>query len=200
MQLEWHRDGYTIGTDPAWLDLGVIHGFLAASYWATGIPREVVRRSIEHSINFGIYHVPAAAGRGTTSDAGSGGSSVPRPAGRPGDATGNAPTSRAGRPGDQVGFARVITDRATFGYLGDVFVLEPHRGRGLSRWLLECIDRHPELKDFRRWVLLTRDAHGLYRKFGYAPVQAPERYMERWAPDVYAPDSARLGEGPGSRP
>src|SRR5881396_2633895 len=124
MQLEWHRDGYTIGTDPAWLDLGVIHGFLAASYWATGIPREVVRRSIEHSINFGIYHVPSAAGRGAASDEAPGNSSAPRRAGNPGDATENALTSRAGRPGDQVGFARVITDRATFGYLGDVFVLE----------------------------------------------------------------------------
>jgi len=85
------------------------------------------------------------------------------------------------------GFGRVITDRATFGYLGDVFVLEAHRGRGLSKWLMRCIDEHPELQGFRRWVLLTRDAHGLYRQFGYQPPAKPDRYMERHSPDVYKP-------------
>jgi GNAT superfamily N-acetyltransferase len=88
-----------------------------------------------------------------------------------------------------VGFGRVITDRATFGYLGDVFVLEAHRGRGLSKWLMECIAQHPELQGFRRWVLLTRDAHGLYRQFGYETPSRPERYMERWSPDVYSEKS-----------
>ena len=85
----------------------------------------------------------------------------------------------------QVGFARVITDYATFAYLGDVFVLESHRGRGLSRWLMEVIVAHPELQGFRRWVLLTRDAHGLYEKVGFKKVAAPERYMELWVPEVY---------------
>ena len=88
-----------------------------------------------------------------------------------------------------MGFGRVITDRATFGYLGDVFVLEAHRGRGLSKWLMECIAQHPELQGFRRWVLLTRDAHGLYRQFGYETPSRPERYMERWSPDVYSEKS-----------
>ncbi len=87
--------------------------------------------------------------------------------------------------GAQVGFGRVVTDRATFGYLGDVFVLEEHRGRGLSRFLMKCIDTHPDLQGFRRWVLLTRDAHDLYRKFGYTSVANADRYMERWVPNVY---------------
>jgi GNAT superfamily N-acetyltransferase len=86
----------------------------------------------------------------------------------------------------QIGFARVITDRATFAYLADVFVIEEHRGRGLSRLLMEAVVAHPELQDLRRWVLLTRDAHGLYRKFGFTELHQPERYMERWDPEVYA--------------
>jgi GNAT superfamily N-acetyltransferase len=84
-----------------------------------------------------------------------------------------------------VGFARVITDYATFGYLGDVFVLESHRGRGLSKWVMELIVAHPDLQGFRRWVLLTRDAHGLYRQFGFTAIAAPDRYMERWTPEAY---------------
>ena len=85
----------------------------------------------------------------------------------------------------QVGFARVVTDFATVAYVGDVFVLEPWRGRGLSRWLMEVMVAHPELQGFRRWILLTRDAHGLYRKFGFTPLSDPTRWMEKWAPDVY---------------
>jgi GNAT superfamily N-acetyltransferase len=85
----------------------------------------------------------------------------------------------------QVGFARVITDRATFAYLGDVFVIEAYRGRGLSKWLMEAVVSHPDLQGLRRWVLLTRDAHGLYRQFGFTDVAKPDRYMERWDPEVY---------------
>ena len=88
--------------------------------------------------------------------------------------------------GAQVGLARVVTDRATVGYLADVYVLPEHRGRGLSKWLMRVIVEHPELQGFRRWSLLTRDAHGLYRQVGFAPLAAPERWMERRAPDVYA--------------
>jgi N-acetylglutamate synthase-like GNAT family acetyltransferase len=87
--------------------------------------------------------------------------------------------------GSQVGFARVISDRATFAYLGDVFVLESHRGCRLSKWLMECIMKHPELQGLRRWTLLTRDAHGLYSQFGFTPVQAPQWYMELHRPNVY---------------
>lgn len=85
----------------------------------------------------------------------------------------------------QVGFARVITDKSTFGYIGDVFILEEHRGKGLSKWLMECIMKHPELQGFRRWIILTRDAHELYRKFGFAPVKKPQNYMENHVPDIY---------------
>jgi GNAT superfamily N-acetyltransferase len=141
---EWRRDPYLITTDPARLDVAAIHAYLTTSYWAKGIPIETVRRSIQHSVNFGILD-----------------------------------------GAELVGFARVITDRTTFGYLGDVFVLEAHRGRGLSKWLMQCIGEHPELQGFRRWVLLTRDAHGLYRQFGWETPAHPERYMERWSPHVY---------------
>jgi GNAT superfamily N-acetyltransferase len=87
--------------------------------------------------------------------------------------------------GAQVGFARVVSDFATVAYLGDVFVLESHRGRGLSKWMMECILPHPALQNLRRWILLTRDAHGLYAQFGFTPVKSPERYMELHRPDVY---------------
>ena len=144
MTTEWTRGEYIISTDLGRIDLDVVHGFLTTCYWAEGIPREVVARSIAHSLCFGLYH-----------------------------------------QGRQIGFARVISDRATFGYLGDVFVLEAFRGRGLARWLMEVIHAQPELQGFRRWVLLTRDAHALYAQAGYAPLAAPDRYMERWAKGVY---------------
>ena len=143
--LEKRRDNYLISTHRARLDLNAIHGFLASCYCAKGIPREVVARSIEHSLCFGIYE---------------GG-------------------------GAQVGFARVVSDFATVAYLGDVFVLESHRGRGLSKWLMQCVMEHPALQNLRRWILLTRDAHALYSKFGFTPVKAPERYMELHQPNVY---------------
>ena len=85
----------------------------------------------------------------------------------------------------QIGFARVITDRATFAYLADVYVLDEHRGRGLGSWLVETVIAHPELKGLRRFVLVTRDAHGLYEKFGFTPTSKPENYMERHRPDAY---------------
>ena len=85
----------------------------------------------------------------------------------------------------QVGFARVVTDRATFAYLADVFVLEPHRGRGLSRALMELVFSHPEVQGLRRWLLATRDAHGLYRKFGFVDLANPAMFLTRHDPDVY---------------
>jgi GNAT superfamily N-acetyltransferase len=143
--IEQRRGEYLISTDRARIDLDVVHTFLTNCYWCKGIPKDVVARSIRHSLCFGIYE----------------------------DRT-------------QIGFARVISDLATFAYIGDVFVLEPHRGRGLSTWLMECIVQHPLLQNLRRWVLLTRDAHGLYEKFGFTPLRAPERYMELHSPDVYS--------------
>jgi GNAT superfamily N-acetyltransferase len=88
--------------------------------------------------------------------------------------------------GAQVGFARVMTDRATFGYLGDVFVVLELRGRGLSKFLLDTIFAHPELQGFRRWSLATRDAHALYARYGFTPLAEPARYMERADPHIYA--------------
>ncbi len=144
MMQQWQQGEYLISTDKSRLDLAEIHSFLTTSYWAAGIPMEVVKKSIEHSLAFGVYK---------------------------GD--------------QQVGFARVITDYATFAYLGDVFILEPFRGQGLSKWLMKVIVAHPELQGLRRWVLLTRDAHGLYQKVGFTELGSPERYMERHFPDVY---------------
>ena len=85
----------------------------------------------------------------------------------------------------QVGFARVITDRTTFAYLADVFVLPEHRGLGLSKWLIESILAHPEVQGLRRWMLGTADAHGLYAQFGFTPLAAPERWMEIARPGIY---------------
>lgn len=143
--IEQRRGEFLLSTDPARLDLDVIHGFLTNCYWAKGIPREVVARSIENSLCFGIYDGSEA----------------------------------------QIGFARVVSDFATVAYLGDVFLLESHRGRGLSKWMMECIMAHPALQHLRRWILLTRDAHGLYQQSGFTPVAAPERYMELHRPNVY---------------
>lgn len=134
---EWRRDAFTISTDRSKLDREAIHEFLAGSYWASGIPREIVDRSIEGALCFGLFE-----------------------------------------NGRQIGFARVITDAATFAYLADVYVLESHRGRGLATWLMESILAHPELQGLRRWMLVTRDAHGLYRKVGFRELAHPERIME----------------------
>src|SRR5204862_8267717 len=111
----WHRDGYTISTEPGRLDLEMIHGLLNTCYWAAGIPLDVVRRSIEYSINFGVYATAGVAGGPSARASGSG-----------------ATPARVPGRGSQVGFAREITDQASFGYLGDVFMIETHRRRGLS--------------------------------------------------------------------
>jgi hypothetical protein len=158
-----HRRGeFLISTDPSRLDLDLIHDFLTNSYWAKGIPKDVVTRSIEHSLCFGIYD-----------------ESQEKPPLL-------AKSAKSGARGPaQVGFARVISDFATVAYLGDVFVLESHRGRGLGKWMMECIMQHPALQGLRRWILLTRDAHELYAKSGFTPLRTPERYMELHHPDVY---------------
>jgi len=141
---EFRKGEFTASTDPALIELDVIHGFLTNSYWAEGIPREVVARSIENSLCFGLY-----------------------------------------TQGKQIGFARVISDYATYAYIGDVFILESFRGRGLGKWLLECIMQHPRLQGLRRWSLVTRDAHTLYAQLGFTPLKNPQNYMELHQPDVY---------------
>src|SRR5712691_4282303 len=149
--MEYRRGEFLVSTSRERLDLDVVHGFLTNCYWAKGIPREGVVRSIEHALCFGIYD-------------------------------GN---------GVQVGFARVISDFATIAYVGDVFVLDTHRGQGLGKWLMQCITQHPSLQNLRRWILTTRDAHGLYSQVGFTPVKAPERFMELHRPNVYETESRR---------
>ena len=83
---------------------------------------------------------------------------------------------------DQIGFAKVVTDKATFAYLADVFILKQYRGQGLSKWLIQTVKQHPELQGLRRWNLITADAHGLYAQFGFEPVNNPERYMQIFTP------------------
>lgn len=139
------RGPHTVTTDPARFDLDVVHGYLTRSYWAEGIPRGVVERSIAGSLCFGLLEGEA-----------------------------------------QVGFARAVTDRATFAYLADVFVLESHRGRGLGAWLMECVMAHPDLQGLRRWSLVTRDAHELYRRSGFRALRSPDRWMEKVDSQVYA--------------
>jgi GNAT superfamily N-acetyltransferase len=98
-----------------------------------------------------------------------------------------------GKSREQVGFARVVTDFATFGYLGDVYVETDFRGRGLSKWLMSCVMEHPELQELRRFCLGTRDAHSLYTRFGFEAIKQPENWMEIRAPDIYQrPESRRL--------
>lgn len=92
--------------------------------------------------------------------------------------------------GSQVGFARLITDKATFAYLADVFILESHRGIGLSKWLVKTIVEHPDLQDLRRMVLATRDAHGLYSQYGFKPIENPEILMQIWHPNIYNKSTA----------
>jgi GNAT superfamily N-acetyltransferase len=86
---------------------------------------------------------------------------------------------------EQIGFARLVTDKATFAYLADVFIIPAFRGKGLSKWLMQTIHNHPELQSLRRWMLGTRDAHDLYKKFGWTSLQEPERFMQKHNPNVY---------------
>jgi GNAT superfamily N-acetyltransferase len=130
---------FEISTDPARLDVDLIHGFLGTSYWAAGRPREVVERSIRNSLCFGVYD-----------------------------------------DGRQVAFARVITDRAVFAYLADVFVVPAYRGRGISKMLIAHIVAHHEIAGLRVFLLRTRDAHGLYARFGFEALQNPEEMMGRY--------------------
>jgi GNAT superfamily N-acetyltransferase len=129
---------YTISTERDRLDLDRIHRFLSTeAYWSPGVSREVVERSIENSVCFGVY--------------------------APG--------------GEQVGFARVVTDRATFAWLADVYVESEHRGHGLGKRLVNEVLEHPELQGLRRWLLGTADAHELYRRFGFDAVKDVRRFM-----------------------
>jgi GNAT superfamily N-acetyltransferase len=142
VNVELRRGRFSISTDR--IDVDAVHGYLSRSYWAEGIPKEIVAKSIECSLCFSLFD-----------------------------------DSR------QIGLARVVTDRSTYAYLCDVYVLEEFRGQGLGKWMMEVVLSHPELQNLRRFTLATRDAHGLYLQFGFAPIQKPENYMEIRKADPY---------------
>ena len=149
--------GYLISDDPARLDVAAIHAYLTRSYWATGIPREIVERAVRGSLCLGLYIVA----------------------------------------GEQVGLVRVVTDYATFAWLCDVYVLEPHRGRGLSKAMMRAVLAHPRLQTVRRFTLATRDAHGLYAQFGFKPVAKPESQMEKRQPQPWQQPAPLQKSAPG---
>ncbi|MEU4608229.1 GNAT family N-acetyltransferase [Kribbella sp. NPDC023972] len=126
-------DGYEADDSVDRVDVDLVHGFLSTSYWAPGIPREVVARSIEGSLNLGVYAAD----------------------------------------GSMVAFARAVTDRATFAWIADVFVVPERRGHGLGKFVVSTLLEHPELKGVRRFMLSTKDAQELYRSYGFAEIADP---------------------------
>ncbi|PSL46596.1 N-acetylglutamate synthase-like GNAT family acetyltransferase [Chitinophaga niastensis] len=143
--IEVKEGDYIISTDKSKLDEKAIHDFLAnESYWAQNIPLSVVKKSLEGSLCFGVFHEDK-----------------------------------------QIGFARVITDGVAFAYLADVYMLVPYRGKGLSKFLMRTIMAHPHLQGLRRFMLVTADAHELYRQFGFTSVPNPEKIMQIHNPQAY---------------
>jgi len=142
--MDFIKDKFYISTEKEKMDIDLIHSFLTRSYWAEGISKEIVRRSIQGALCFGVFENDK-----------------------------------------QVGFARMITDKATFAYLADVFIIEEYRGLGLSKWLMEFIMSYPDLQGLRRMILATRDAHELYKKFGFTLLNNVDRWMHIHYPDVY---------------
>ena len=134
---ELKQGEFELTTDRSKMQIEVIHNFLRKSYWASKRSEDLIRRSIEHSLPFGIF---------------------------------------VGQR--QIAFARAITDYATFAWIADVFIDDDFRGKGLGKWLIDSMLRHPELQAMRRWVLATKDAHSLYAMFGFTLLNKPERWME----------------------
>lgn len=137
--MEYKKDKFTISDDSSRLDIDAICDFLSRAYWADQRPRNLIERSIEHSMNFGVYDGER-----------------------------------------QIGFARIVTDQTIFAYICDVFIHEDYRGHSLGKWMMECIMAHPDLQGLRRWCLLTRDAHGLYKQFGFTELSDSSRWMEKF--------------------
>ena len=134
---EYLNDEFLLSSDPKKLDTDKIHRYLSKnSYWAQNIPMNVVRKSINNSLCFGLYH-------GTV----------------------------------QIGLTRVITDKATFAYLADTFVIDEYQGKGLGTWMIETVMKSSELQGLRRWQLSTRDAHKFYQKFGFQSLEYSDRHM-----------------------
>lgn len=137
---------YVISDERDFLQADKVHAYLSLeSYWAKDIPLEIVKRSIEYSLCWGVYF-----------------------------------------QGDQIGFARMVTDYSTFAYLADVYILEEHRGKGLSKLLMHEIMAHPRLQGLRRIMLATRDAHSLYTQFGFAAPENPASLMQIVVPGIYS--------------
>ncbi|WP_316808701.1 GNAT family N-acetyltransferase [Pedobacter agri] len=144
--MEIRENGFIFSDSKELLQIDAIHQYLSQeSYWAKNIPLEVVRRSIENSLCFGIY-----------------------------------------KDNYQIGFARWITDKATFGWLCDVYIESDYRGQGLSKKLISFMIFHPDLQGLRRYQLATLDAHGLYEQFGFEAIQNPERQMGIVIPHAYS--------------
>jgi len=144
--MEISENGFIFSDNKNLLDIEAIHHYLSTeSYWAKNIPFDIVKRSIEHSLCFGIY-----------------------------------------KGHEQVGFARWITDKATFAWLSDVYIKESYRGLGLSKKLMSFMIFHPDLQGLRRYQLATLDAHGLYEQFGFSIIENPERLMGIVIPDIYS--------------
>jgi N-acetylglutamate synthase-like GNAT family acetyltransferase len=143
--MEIKEDGFIFSDDSNLVDLKSVHNYLSSqSYWAIGIPLEIVAKSIENSLCFGVY-----------------------------------------KDGKQAGFARWVTDSATFAYLCDVYIENEFRGLGLSKKLMSLMLFHPDLQGLRRYSLATLDAHGLYAQFGFKPISTPENLMEIRINDIY---------------
>lgn len=139
--MEWQKEQFIISTDTSKLDVAMIHHFLYTSaHWAAGRPMSIVRKSIDHSLCFGVFD-----------------------------------------GGQQVGFARIVTDYATVGWICDMFILPAYRGKGLGTWLLECMMEQPDIKGLRRILLNTRDAHELYiHHAGFRHLLAEDSWLERF--------------------
>jgi len=145
--MEYQKENYRISNDKSIINIALVHNYLCYhSYWAEGIPIDVVQRSIQNSLCFAVFN-----------------------------------------NNEQVGFARLISDFATYAYLADLFIVPEERGKGLSKWLMQVIMDHPQLQGLRRFVLVTKDAHGLYAQFGFTAYPNPERIMTIGYPDIYKP-------------
>jgi ribosomal protein S18 acetylase RimI-like enzyme len=150
--LDITNGSYSLTADRRRIDVDATHAFLTRCFWARGISRELVAKSIEHSLCFGVFDKEA-----------------------------------------QVAFARVVTDYSTYAYLCDVYVLEEYRGQGLGKWMIDFVMKHPELQGLRRFQLVTRDAHGLYTRFGFQSPENPERQMEIFRPGLYSGEPGQEG-------
>lgn len=136
--INYKKEDFTISTSKEKLDPEMIYSFLKYSYWAKSLTWHQLKRSLEHSLCYGVYHGE-----------------------------------------QQIGFAWVVTDYSTFAYLADVFIIPQYQGKGLGKWMMDCVLKHPELQDLRRWLLKTSDAFGLYEKFGFEALSDPHKYMAK---------------------